>query len=73
MIQQPRTPTGNFGSNGATPHEKHRFHSHAAHICRVNATIARYNGETSKAETHDTVAATHDRLAASHLVAALKT
>jgi hypothetical protein len=69
---QPRNAVGHFDTTGTTPHEKHRFHSQAAHIERVSAQIARYNGETSKAETHEAAAATHDRLASGHLAAALK-
>lgn len=72
MILQPRGASGVFGSTGDSPHEKHRFHVHAAHIARVNAAIARYNAETSRAETHDAEASAHQRLAATHLAAALK-
>ena len=71
MIHQPRNASGHFDTNGASPHEKHRFHVQAAHIERVNAAIARYNGKNSQAETHDVAAANHQRVAASHLAAAL--
>lgn len=70
-MQQPRNEVGHFGTTGATPHEKHRFHTQAAHVERVNAAIARYNGENSQAETYEASAAAHDRLAAVHLAAAL--
>lgn len=70
---QPRNISGHFATNGDTPHEKHRFYVQAAHIARVNAAIARYNGKNSLAETHETNAATAERLGAGHLATAVKT
>jgi hypothetical protein len=72
-IFQPRAPGGTFDTTGATPHEKHRYHTQQAHLARVNAAIFRQNGETCTAENYEAAAATHDRLAAGHLAAALKT
>lgn len=68
---QPRKSTGHFATNGATLHEKHRFYMNAAHIDRVNAAIARYNGENSLAETHEARAVENERLGAAHLATAL--
>ena len=70
---QPRDTNGAFTTNGASPHEKHRFHLQQAHIFRVSAAIALHNGDYSQAETHDASAAAHDKVAAAHLVTALKT
>lgn len=69
---QPRTGSGQFDTNGTTAHEKHRFHTQAAHIERVNAAISRHNGENSQAEIHEANAQAHDRAAKAHLAAALK-
>lgn len=73
MTIQPRNLVGHFGTTGATPHEKHRYHCQAAHIARVTAAIFRQNGDSCAAENFEATAATHDRLAADHLAAALKT
>lgn len=73
MIHQPRNGAGHFDTNGATPHEKHRFHVEQAHILRVTAAISRHNGDHCAAEIQENDAASHDRLAATHLAAALKT
>lgn len=73
MTLQPRTGAGQFDTTGATPHEKHRYHSGEAHVARVNAAISRHNGDTCAAEKYEATAASHDRLAASHLATALKT
>jgi hypothetical protein len=72
-ILQPRAQGGKFDTTGATPHEKHRYHTQAAHVARVSAAIFRHNGDSSTAETHTATAAEHERLAAVHLAAALKT
>jgi hypothetical protein len=68
---QPRADTGHFASNGATPHEKARYHTGQAHIERVNANVARYNGDNSQAEIHDTKADEHEAAAVKHMAAAL--
>lgn len=72
-MHQPRKTTGHFDTNGATPHEKSRWYTQQAHITRVTAAIARYNGENSQAETLEAQAADMQRLAASHLATALTT
>ncbi len=72
MNLQPRQNAGTFDTTGATAHEKARFHAGAAHLDRVNAAVARHNGDTALAATHDARAAAHDEASKRHQTEAMK-